>query len=90
MIILSSPQLLESILDRTHIGGFTREQMVQEGLIKWYLKDDRSVPLELQGYVSGSSASEEEEQSPYNDMTHISQVGGHKGVSYLLPLALRS
>jgi len=61
-------------LDKTQIGGLTREQIVQEGLIKWYLKDDRTPPMELQGYVSGSSASEEEDESPYNDMAHISQV----------------
>lgn len=40
--------------------GFTEEQLLEEHLISWFLKDLGGPPLDFRGYVSGAEASEDE------------------------------
>jgi hypothetical protein len=66
-------QLVERVVNRSSQGGFTRDQLIDEGLIQWFFKDLRTAPLELSGYISGSSVSEDEDQAP-GDVSQVGQV----------------
>lgn len=56
------------------VGAFTREQLLENDLIHWCFKDVRGPPLDPPGYLSGSEASEDEEEAPWNDLGQVGQV----------------
>ena len=70
--------MVDDVLERnqSEAWGFTKEQLLDENLISWFLKDLRAAPLDFRGYVSGSSPSDDEDQAPWSDMNQIGQVGG--------------
>lgn len=60
--------------------GFTEEQLLEEHLISWFLKDLGGPPLDFRGYVSGAEASEDEAEHGGGDVAQ--QVAVQMGQGY--------
>ncbi len=72
--------------------GFTEEQLLEEHLISWFLKDLGGPPLDFRGYVSGAEASEDEDEAGAplqggNDL--VQQMGQGYYSGYLLKKSSR-
>ncbi len=64
--------------------GFSRQQLLEENLLSWFLKDLGGAPLDFRGYVSGAETSEDEAAAPwYSDMNQLGVGQGYYS-GYLL------
>lgn len=58
--------------------GFTEEQLLDEHLISWFLKDLGAAPLDFRGYVTGAEVSDDEEAGSADVAAEMGQ-GYHSG-----------